>query len=230
MRKALLGLAAAALVSAASLVPGPAKAVTIGTTLGLKPAADALNPIDKVRYCEFYDPTLDEWVVFWVPGPCLAYGSPGFDLWLGRYYYGHRHWRGRLSSRPWVHGRPVYRGHGNRGGDFRRGNRGPTHGHRGGGQFRGGTDSGRPAYRGGAYGGHGPVTNPRGGGQFNRGGGGGGHVYGGGGGGGRSLGGGGGGGGRSMGGGGGGGRSYGGGGGGRGGGGGGRGGSPDSRR
>jgi hypothetical protein len=222
MRKALLGLAAAALVSAASLVPGPAKAVTIGTTLGLKPAADALNPIDKVRYCEFYDPDLDEWVVFWVPGPCLVYGAPGFDIWLGRYYYGHRHWRGRLSGRPWVHGRPIHRGRGDRGRDFRRGDggrdfrrgdRGPTHGNRGGGQFRGGTDSGRPAYRGGTYGGRGPVANPRtgGGGQFNRGGGGGGHVYGGGGGGGRSFGGGGGG------------RS--GGGGGRGG-----GGSPDSRR
>jgi hypothetical protein len=235
MRKVLLGLAAAALVSAASLMPGPAKAVTLGPTLGLKPAADALNPIDKVRYCEFYDPEIGDYVVFWVPGPCLRYGMPGFDIWLGRYYHGHRHWRGRLSGRPWAHGRPIYRGGSDSGRRVHRGGRDGGTVYRGG---RGGTDSGRPVYRGGTYGGgaHRPGISPRtgdGSGQFNRSGGGNRTMGGGGGGGGRTYGGGGGGGGRSFGGGGGGRPSAGGGGVGRSGGGGGRGGStnaPDSRR
>lgn len=233
MRKALLGLAAAALVSAASLTPGPAKAVTLGSTLGLKPAADALNPIDKVRYCEFYDPEIGDYVVFWVPGPCLRYGTPGFDIWLGRYYHGHRHWRGRLSSRPWAHGRPIYRGGSDSGRHVHRGGRGGGTVHRGG---RGGTDGGRSVYRGGTYGGgaHRPGISPRtgGGGAVHRGGGDRGPAMAPRSGGGRTMGSGGGGGGRSYGGGGGGGRPSAGGGG-RGGGGGGRGGgtnAPDSRR
>ncbi|MGE0749879.1 MAG: hypothetical protein AB7K64_04755 [Variibacter sp.] len=193
MRKALLGLAAAAIVSAASFSPGPAKAITLGSPMGLKPAADALNPIDKVRYCEFYDPEVDEWVVFWVPGPCLRYGAPGFDVWLGRYYYGHRHWRGRLHSRPWVRGRPIITGRGStgRGGGIRTdrgfrtdtgrvhrggGTRGTVVGPSGGG-FR--TDSGRG---GGRVTGGGGRTMGGGGAQFRTGGGGGGMRTGGGGG------------------------------------------------
>jgi hypothetical protein len=194
MRKALLGLAAAAIVSAASFSPGPAKAITLGSPMGLKPAADALNPIDKVRYCEFYDPDLDEWVVFWVPGPCLRYGAPGFDVWLGNYYYGHRHWRGRLSARPWVRSRPVYTGRGST--VYRSGRRdtyrGGTTVYRGSsGGFR--TEGGGRVYRGGGT--RGTVVGPSGGGGFRTDSGrGGGQVYRGGGGGGRTMGGGGGGG------------------------------------
>ncbi|MBX6426365.1 MAG: hypothetical protein IRZ09_10655 [Variibacter sp.] len=100
MRK--LWVAALAAFSLGALAPDRSQATPLGGTSGLRPAVDGLGFIEKVRYCEYFDPVIGGWVVFWVPGPCLRYGAPGFDIWLGRYYRGHRFWRGRAHDRPWV--------------------------------------------------------------------------------------------------------------------------------
>jgi hypothetical protein len=108
MRKLLLAALAAASMS---MMVDRAQAMPVTAPGAMKPAVDRINPIDKVRYCEFYDPAIGDYVVFWVNGPCYALGAPGYDVWLRRWYYGGRYWRGRLGARPWV-GRPaiVYRG------------------------------------------------------------------------------------------------------------------------
>lgn len=153
MRKALFAFAATATFAAASLISPPAKAVVLGSPLGLGAAAGALNPIESVRYCEYYDPAIDDYVVFWVPGPCLRVGAPGYDIWLGRYYRGHQHWRGRLSSRPWTHGGGSVR----QGGGVRQGGTTYRSGgsvRQGGGGYRGGSaGGGQRVYRSGGGGG-----------------------------------------------------------------------------
>jgi hypothetical protein len=101
MRKTVI--AALAALSFGALVPA-AQAAPLNGAGALRPAADGLGDISTVRYCEYFDPTIGDWVSFYVPGPCLRAGMPGFDIWLGRYYRGHRHWRGRVGARPWLGG------------------------------------------------------------------------------------------------------------------------------
>ena len=171
MRKLLLGALAALSFGAVSV--DRSQALPMGPATGVKSAVDVLNPIDKVRYCEYFDPAIGDYVVFYVPGPCLAYGDPGYGIWLGRWYHGGRYWRGRLGARPWVGGRAFVHGGGGRG--FVRGGGG-------GGRVivRGGGGGGRVIVRGGGGGRHVGMGGGRVGGRV---GGGGGRVGGGGGGG-----------------------------------------------
>ncbi len=96
-------VAAVAALTFGTVAPDRSQAMPLGGS-ALKPALDAVGHVSTVRYCEYFDPLIGGWVTFWVPGPCLAYGAPGFDIWLGRHYRGGRHWRGRLHDRPWVGG------------------------------------------------------------------------------------------------------------------------------
>jgi hypothetical protein len=101
MRKLLV--AAAAALAFGAIAPNRAQAAPLAADT-LRPAIDSIGAVAQVRYCEFFDPALGDWVSFYVPGPCLRAGMPGFDIWLGRYYRGHRHWRGRVGARPWEGG------------------------------------------------------------------------------------------------------------------------------
>lgn len=103
MRKLFMAAAATVgLLSTGALSSAPAQAMSLGASSGLRPAADTLSLIDKTAYCEYFDPSIGDYVSFYVPGPCLVVGAPGYDLWLGRYYRGHRFWRGRVGARPWL--------------------------------------------------------------------------------------------------------------------------------
>jgi hypothetical protein len=85
----------------------PSRAMTINAPSGLRAAINDASPINRVAYCEYFDPALGTWVVFWAPGPCLWAGHPGYWGWIGTYYVGRPYWRGRLYSRPWVNTRRV---------------------------------------------------------------------------------------------------------------------------
>jgi hypothetical protein len=106
--------AAVAALTLGLFAPATSQALPLGQAKSLAPAIDRVSPIDQVRYCEYFDPDLGEYVVFWVPGSCMRVGSAGFYPWLGRYYTGGRYWRGRLGARPWTRGSAVY-GRGYRG-------------------------------------------------------------------------------------------------------------------
>lgn len=112
MRKLLL--VACAALSFGALAPDRSQAMPLSSPNGLRPAVDRVDPIGKVAYCEYYDPSLGDYVTFYVNGPCYVVGAPGYDAWLGRWYRGGRYWRGRVGARPWV-GRPAVR-YGARGG------------------------------------------------------------------------------------------------------------------
>ncbi len=69
MRRVLLSLtAAAALVSAASLTPLSANAMTAGTASGLRGAANAVDVIDGVRYVCRHRGWSSRRVCWWMPG------------------------------------------------------------------------------------------------------------------------------------------------------------------
>jgi len=81
MRKVItVALAAAALVSAASLMSSPASAMTIGTPAGVLGAAHTINPVDNVA-CWRYGGRGWGWY------PCYSGGYYGYGGWGHRPYW-----------------------------------------------------------------------------------------------------------------------------------------------